>query len=281
MARLPIRLARLLLALLVGALLVGGLPATQAQTMPMDHPAHIHAGSCAQLGAIAYPLQDLVLTPVATPAAGAATALPVAVSVTTVPVTLSDLLAAPFAINVHQSATEIGHYLACGDLGGTPVNGVLTIGLRLLGTDGYAGVATLQAAGAQTIVTLQLVVGRPAPSAPIASPVVATPKGTTLVAVTLVDMQVQPAQTTFVVGQPYTFVITNQGHAVHEFVIERRGDVDQPLRQGGREAEASNIAPGQTATLSWTFAEPGAYKFSCHLPGHYEAGMTINVDVSG
>ena len=194
---------------------------------------------------------------------------------------LDALLAAPYAINVHQSATAIGHYLACGDIGGTPVNGVLTIGLRLLGTDGYAGVATLQAAGAQTIVTLQLVVGRPAPPAPVASPVVATPAtGATLVAVTLVDMQVQPAQTTFKVGQPYTFVITNQGHAVHEFVIERRGDVDKPLKQGGREAEASNIAPGQTATLTWTFSAPGPYKFSCHLPGHYEAGMTVNVDVT-
>jgi uncharacterized cupredoxin-like copper-binding protein len=203
----------------------------------------------------------------------------VATSATTVPAALTDLLASPYAINVHESATAIGHYLACGDIGGTPVGGDLTIGLRLLGTDGYAGIATLHAAGTQTVVTLDLVVGLP-PAAPVASTAATPAPGTTAVAVTLVDMKVEPAQTTFKVGQPYAFVVTNRGRSVHEFVIERRGDVDKPLQQGDQQAEASDIAPGQTATLTWTFAAAGAYKFSCHLPGHYEAGMTVDVDVT-
>jgi uncharacterized cupredoxin-like copper-binding protein len=281
MTRIRRQTALVMAALTLLGTLVGGLRPTGAQEAATDHPAHIHQGTCAALDHNpAYPLNDVVLTPPPSPAAGAATALPVATSVTTVPVALSDLLASPYAINVHESATAIGHYLACGDIGGTPVGADLTIGLRLLGTDGYAGIAVLHADGTQTVVTLNLVVGLP-PVAAGEPAAVATPEaGATLVAVTVVDMQVEPAQTMFKVGQPYTFVITNQGRSVHEFVIERRDDIDKPLKQGSGEAEASNIAPGQTATLTWTFTEAGAYKFSCHLPGHYEAGMTVDVDVT-
>ena len=160
----------LVLVLFLGGLLAGGLRPTTAQESATDHPAHIHRGTCTALDPNpAYPLTDVILTPPASPAAGATTALPVATSVTTVPVALSDLLASPYAINVHESATAIGHYLACGDIGGTPVGADLTIGLRLLGTDGYAGIAVLHADGTQTVVTLNLVVGLP-PAAPAAAP---------------------------------------------------------------------------------------------------------------
>ena len=160
-----------------------------------------------------------------------------------------------------------------------PVNDTLTIGLRLLGTDGYAGIATLHANGDQTDVTLELVVGLPPVAAETTEQATPLP-GTTSVAITLIDMKVESEQTTFKVDQPYTFVITNNGHSVHEFVIEKRDAVDEPLLESGQQAEASNIGSGQTATLAWTFTEPGAYKFSCHLPGHYEAGMTLNIDVT-
>lgn len=282
MMRIRRRTALLVAALMILGSLAGGLRATGAQEAANDHPAHIHQGTCAALDPNpAYPLNDIVLTPEASPAAGTATALQVATSVTTVDVALGDLLAGSWAINVHESATAIGHYLACGDIGGTPVADNLTIGLRLLGTDGYAGIAILHADGDQTTVTLDLVVGIP-PAPAAASPATAvTPEaGATLVTITLVDMKVSASQTTFAAGQPYTFVITNQGRSVHEFVIEQRGDVDKPLQQGDQQAEASNIAPGQTATMTWTFPAPGAHKFSCHLPGHYEAGMTLYVDVT-
>ena len=66
------------------------------------HPAHIHSGTCAELGDVVYPLTDL-------DASGA--------SVTIVEVPLADLLASgPYAINIHLSADEIGTYVACGDI---------------------------------------------------------------------------------------------------------------------------------------------------------------------
>jgi uncharacterized cupredoxin-like copper-binding protein len=40
------------------------------------------------------------------------------------------------------------------------------------------------------------------------------------------------------------------------------------------------IEPGQTRELSWTFSTPGAWEIACRLPGHYEAGMTVEVQVS-
>jgi len=97
------------------------------------------------------------------------------------------------------------------------------------------------------------------------------------------DFYVRPQRTTFQVGQPYLFAVGNEGAAVHEFVIEPAGKVDEPLEADvngeERESEIEDIAPGETAELEWTFTEPGRYQFACHIPGHFEAGMVIEVEV--
>jgi uncharacterized cupredoxin-like copper-binding protein len=280
--RLPRATALVAVMLLVGSLVVGLRP-TRAQEETITHPAHIHQGTCAALGDVAYPLQDVApVAPTAgMPAAaeGATTAVPVAMSVTTVDVKLTDLLSAPYAINVHESMQEIEDYIACGDIGGRPVGGDLLIGLHLLGTYGYAGIAILHAEGDQTTVTIYLaevVVAVPTHAAGLATPVA----GPGTVAITEREMEISAAQTTFKVGQPYTFIVTNAGTTDHELVIEHRGDVDKPLRENGQEAEAPDIAPGQTKTLTWTFTEPGDYQFACHLPGHFEAGMILPITVT-
>lgn len=64
-------------------------------------PAHIHMGSCEKLNpAPKYPL----------------TLVKSGVSESTVPVPLSTLLASPFAVNVHESANDLAHYVACGNI---------------------------------------------------------------------------------------------------------------------------------------------------------------------
>jgi hypothetical protein len=64
-------------------------------------PIHIHKGSCSSLGAVAYPL----------------TTLHDGDSVTVVKgVKVSDFLDGQYAINVHKSTSEIGTYVACGDI---------------------------------------------------------------------------------------------------------------------------------------------------------------------
>ena len=65
------------------------------------HPAHIHQGSCASLGAVKYPLTSTVN--------GA--------SETTINVSLAGLKAQlPLAINAHKSTEEMGVYVACADI---------------------------------------------------------------------------------------------------------------------------------------------------------------------
>jgi hypothetical protein len=62
-------------------------------------PAHIHDGTCAGLLGVAYPLTNV--------ADGAST--------TTVKgVTIDQLLAGKYAINVHKSTSDLGTYVSCG-----------------------------------------------------------------------------------------------------------------------------------------------------------------------
>lgn len=72
---------------------LAGAPAKSVQ------PAHVHFGSCAQLGGVRYPLTDVGN----------------GVFVTMLPVSLAEFVSQPFAINAHKSASEIGVYVACGD----------------------------------------------------------------------------------------------------------------------------------------------------------------------
>ena len=125
-------------------------PATMQGTH--QHPAHIHSGTCETLGDVVYPLNDLTDpdmtgTPMAgmasTPMAGGDMGDVVAQSSSTVEASLDDILGAEHAINVHLSAEEIGVYIACGDLTGTPDGDQLQIDLEELNNSGYQGMAWL------------------------------------------------------------------------------------------------------------------------------------------
>ncbi len=91
----------------------------------VDQPAHIHEGTCANLN----PKPAFPLSPVRDGR-----------STTTVNVKLTDLLAKPFAINVHKSAQEISVYVACGEIvaalprtGGEPAAFPLWVALLIAG----------------------------------------------------------------------------------------------------------------------------------------------------
>lgn len=66
----------------------------------VPQPAHIHEGSCQDLGDVAYPLENVED----------------GVSESTVEVGMSELLAGEYAINVHLSEEEAGTYVSCGTL---------------------------------------------------------------------------------------------------------------------------------------------------------------------
>ncbi len=120
------------------------------------HPAHIHAGTCATLGGIDYPLTNLVAPDMmGTPEAGSSSdtdSTPMAgkemkdiesESTTTVDAPLDEILSQTRAINVHLSVPEIDVYIACGDLPSTADNGKVRIKLDEQNASGLEGWAKL------------------------------------------------------------------------------------------------------------------------------------------
>lgn len=63
-------------------------------------PAHIHSGSCAEIGDVVHPLANVEG----------------GMSETTVEAPLADLQGAAFAINVHESEAAIQNYVSCGEI---------------------------------------------------------------------------------------------------------------------------------------------------------------------
>lgn len=152
----------LVLALVGGSAAVFGQgtpAASPATTDGPNHPAHIHAGVCPEVGDVVFPLENVVAldvdTDTATPAGTAVadagmmgtpmaadTVVPLG-STTTVEAPLDDILGAEHAINVHQSPEELSVYVACGDITGEADNGELVIDLMQLNDSGVEGQATL------------------------------------------------------------------------------------------------------------------------------------------
>jgi hypothetical protein len=143
--------------------------ATPAAGAEAPHPVHIHSGTFDALGDVVYPLNDITtyeatnsfsFGPAATPEAGSmATPLPgvsvtqttpVLFSITHVDANLTDLVSGGYAINAHESAENIGNYIACGNIpqctaaACQTVTGVV-IELAPLNDSGYFGVARIDA----------------------------------------------------------------------------------------------------------------------------------------
>ena len=136
-------------------------PLAGAEVDDGPHPAHIHTGTCDELGDVVHPLADVV-APTDGEQSGPTTAHAVKTSETTVDMPLEEIIDGGHAINVHLSAEEIDEYIACGDIGGAVVTDEggrteLIIGLGELNDSGHTGVAWLGADGDQTEVVVVLV----------------------------------------------------------------------------------------------------------------------------
>ena len=280
------RYSRIAFALMLGFTMLSSFGTVRASEAA--HPAHIHAGTCAELGDVVAPLSDIDYSynVDGAPAAmggfvGQSTAVPAMVSVTTVPLPLADIIAGGHAINVHKSADEIGEYIACGDIGGIMLGeSDLPIVLSELNNSGYSGMAHLTDNGdGTTTVTVYLSMSsqeEEAMATPAAESSPAAVEATgRAVSVILGDFFIRTGNPVLKAGETYTFVATNTGQAVHELIIEPAGALDEPLEANGMESEIEDILPGTTQSITWTFDEPGEYQLSCHLPGHFEAGMVV------
>ena len=245
------------------AMAVAPVAAQDEERVP--HPAHIHSGSCDDLGDIVVPLADVAENR-AGERFGAQTAIPVEESFTAADMQLGEILSAPHAINVHESATEIQNYIACGDIGGRVVDNRLTIGLRELNGSGYSGVAVLAGSDAGTDVTVYLAwEGQDeAAEAPAAATAPAQTDTTTTapaataeappaaaeVGVDIRDFAYNPATVEISVEDTITW--TNQDTVPHTATAS-----DPGLLQSG------TIAPG--ASYSQVFETPGEIEYHCEF----------------
>lgn len=114
-----------------------------------------------------------------------------------------------------------------------------------------------------------------------------TPSGPVTVKINATDFAFESSMTTFQVGVPYRFEVTNNGKVPHEFMLVK------PIEAGAMEMEEmdamalahieeDDLEPGSTQSVEYTFTQAypaGQLEFSCHLPGHYEAGMVLPITV--
>jgi len=115
--------------------------------------------------------------------------------------------------------------------------------------------------------------------------------GSNDVTITLTDFGIESSRTSFKVGVPYHFTVTNKGAVEHEIMLMAPLTEDQMMMNMDMEemdamalahVEADELQAGDTAGFDYTFTEPapaGTLEFSCHIPGHYEAGMKLPITV--
>ncbi len=173
----------LLAILAVGGGATGAQEASGSPTAAYAHPAHIHEGSCAVLGDISYPLNDLVPPGMGGAPTAGTVAAPAAdvgeidsMSTTTVQMPqrphddFAHFVASGHALNVHASAEDFGTYIACGDIGGLATGGQFQLELRELNGSGYRGQATLTDNGDGTMTVTVVLTRTEAVGTPAASP---------------------------------------------------------------------------------------------------------------
>lgn len=141
--------------------LVASPAAASAQSTPeasaAEHPAHIHAGTCPDVGDVAYPLNMVVplVEGMGTPDAMSSPMADMEMSATPsgdevlfgsttqVDASVEDILGSEHAVNLHLSTEQADIYIACGDLTGDAEGGELEIDLEEQNDSGVSGTATL------------------------------------------------------------------------------------------------------------------------------------------
>jgi len=103
-----------------------------------------------------------------------------------------------------------------------------------------------------------------------------------------------PDEATVAVGETVTFEVSNTDAIAHDFLIgdqeaqdehelemREMDDLDDGSSMEHGDVNAVEVSAGETASITWTFTEPGTVLFGCHEPGHYDAGMVGEVTVEG
>ena len=136
-------------------------------------------------------------------------------------------------------------------------------------------------------------------------------KASRTVEIKLGDMFFEPESLDVKAGETVRFVLKNEGALLHEFslgdaamhaehqkhmlMMQQMGmltptsmqhdmskmDHSQHDMSGMAHDDPNTVMlePGQSAELTWTFAQATGLEFACNIPGHYQAGMVGSVEV--
>lgn len=126
----------------------------------------------------------------------------------------------------------------------------------------------------------------PAQSAATEAPTQAASGSGTTVNISLADNTITSSTTTFKVGVPYTFVITNTGHHAHNFNINPpvsvTGSLDASLSKALVAVPQEKLRTGSSTSVTYTFPDLAVgqlLEFSCLIRSHYEDGMHVDITV--
>jgi plastocyanin len=215
-----------------------------------SHPAHTQAGTCEQPGEIVSTLSPVSTTydvdgvPMVVPGSvGAPDAIEVEFSSTTLPASLSQIVAGQYIVDVKVSADDQANSVACGPIGGLMLGASdLPFGIAPINNSGHYGTGWLHDNGdGTTTLSLTLIyVGSTA----------APPAGATI-PVSIENFAFSPSTIAARAGDVVVF--TNNDTVPHT--------VTQSTPSGGFRSDP--IAPGTTYTL--TIDEPGTYEFYCEF----------------
>jgi plastocyanin len=103
------------------------------------------------------------------------------------------------------------------------------------------------------------------------------------VAISLTEFGMSPATITVEEGDMITFVVTNDGVAPHEFEVTGAEDREGHEHEAGHgEASESKLVlgPGETGEITVMF-DGSQDEIVCLIPGHYEAGMLLQINYGG
>lgn len=118
------------------------------------------------------------------------------------------------------------------------------------------------------------------------------------VEVSMTDMAYSPAQLDVAAGETVRFVFRNDGAVRHEAVVgvlaEQEAHHAEMAEMGGShdgmdmesmphddmtDLHSVMVEPGETIEMTHTFETGGATMIGCHEPGHWEAGMKMDITV--
>jgi uncharacterized cupredoxin-like copper-binding protein len=137
------------------------------------------------------------------------------------------------------------------------------------------------------LATLTIVVAACGESSTTTSPDTAG-TGTRTVDVAMEDIKFETTSLTVQAGETIDFRFTNTGKVAHDaFIGDNAAQMDHEAEMGqmggtddhATEEEALVLQPGESGELTYTFDKAGTFEVGCHQPGHYAAGMKIDVTV--